>query len=76
MRLSRRTARCGTDLDERCHQDMKQCFKDMAKDNAFVPQVVQSADSLESPAPVRGGATFTSLLACVKDQTKLTDGRR
>ena len=54
MRLSRRTARCGTDLNERCHQDMKQFLKYMAKDNAFVPQVVQSAGSLESPAlPVR-----------------------
>ena len=58
-RLSKRTARCGTDLNERYHQDMKQLFKDMA--NACVPQLVHSAGPLEhSPAPARKGAIFTT----------------
>ena len=39
-------------LNERSHQDMKQLFKDMAKDNACVPQLVQSAGSFE-PCPAR-----------------------
>ena len=53
MRLSRRTARCGTDLNERYHQDMKQFLKTWPKTKRSSLRV-QSAGSLESPAlPVR-----------------------
>ena len=80
MRLSRRTARCGTDLNERYHQDMKQFLKTWPKTKRSSLRV-QSAGSLESPAlPQLAEARFLHPSCTVflsrKDQTKLIDGRR